>query len=85
MTPSEYLQQNEQRNLDELKEFLRIPSVSAKSEHRDDTRRAAEWLAERMREAGMQTVDVVPTEGHPIVIGEWRGAPGAPTLLVYGH
>jgi acetylornithine deacetylase/succinyl-diaminopimelate desuccinylase-like protein len=85
MTPSEYLQQNEQRNLDELKEFLRIPSVSAKSEHRDDTRRAAEWLAERMLEAGMQTVDVVPTEGHPIVIGEWRGAPGAPTLLVYGH
>ena len=85
MSPSEYLQQNEQRNLDELKEFLRIPSVSAKSEHRDDTRRAAEWLAERMREAGLETVDVVPTEGHPVVIGEWRGAPGAPTLLVYGH
>jgi acetylornithine deacetylase/succinyl-diaminopimelate desuccinylase-like protein len=78
--------ENRQRHLDELFEWLRIPSVSAKSEHRDDTARAAEWLAARMREAGLTTVDVIATAGHPIVVGEWRGAPaGAQTLLVYGH
>jgi acetylornithine deacetylase/succinyl-diaminopimelate desuccinylase-like protein len=48
-------------------------------------RRAAEWLVERMLEAGLQTAEVLPTGGHPVVLGEWRGAEGAPTLLVYGH
>ena len=86
MSVTEYLEANQQRHIDELLEFLRIPSVSAKSEHREDTRRAAEWLVERMLEAGMQTAESIPTDGHPIVIGEWRGAgPDAPTLLVYGH
>jgi acetylornithine deacetylase/succinyl-diaminopimelate desuccinylase-like protein len=86
MSVSDYLQRNRERSLDELNEWLRIPSISAKSEHRDDTARAAEWLAGRMRAVGLQTVDVVPTAGNPVVVGEWRGAPeGAPTLLVYGH
>src|SRR5690606_6216541 len=71
--------------LEELKEFLRIPSVSAKTEHRADTRRAAEWLTGRMLEAGLASAEVVPTAGHPIVVGEWRKAEGAPTLLIYGH
>jgi acetylornithine deacetylase/succinyl-diaminopimelate desuccinylase-like protein len=81
----EYLEVNRERHLGELVEFLRIPSVSAKSEHRADVARAAEWLAERMREAGLERAEVIATEGHPVVLGEWRGAPGAPTLLVYGH
>ncbi len=81
----EFLERNRDRHLEELKDFLRIPSVSAKSEHRGDMHTAAEWLAERMREAGLQTVEVLPTAGHPVVLGEWRGAPGAQTLLVYGH
>jgi acetylornithine deacetylase/succinyl-diaminopimelate desuccinylase-like protein len=81
----EYLEANRERHLAELEAFLRIPSVSAKSEHREDVRRAAEWLADRMLEAGLQTAEVLPTAGHPVVLGEWRGAPGAPTLLVYGH
>jgi len=86
MSVTDYLRTHSERHLEELFDFLRIPSVSAKSEHRDDTRRTAEWLAERMREAGLQVAEVVPTAGHPIVIGEWRGAPeGAPTVLVYGH
>lgn len=86
MSPTEYLQTHRERHLRELFDFLRIPSVSAKSEHREDTRRAADWLVERMLEAGLQTAEAIPTGGHPIVIGEWRGAPeGAPTLLVYGH
>ena len=85
MAVSDYLRRNRERSLEELNEWLRIPSISAKSEHRDDTARAAEWLAARMRAAGLTTVDVVATAGHPVVVGEWRGAEGAPTLLVYGH
>jgi acetylornithine deacetylase/succinyl-diaminopimelate desuccinylase-like protein len=68
----------------ELYDFLRIPSVSAKPEHAQDTRRAAEWLAERVTAAGLET-EILETPGHPIVLGEWRGAEGAPTVLIYGH
>jgi acetylornithine deacetylase/succinyl-diaminopimelate desuccinylase-like protein len=85
MSLTQYLEQHRQRHIDEWIDFVRIPSISAKSEHRDDTRRAAEWLVERMLAAGLETAELHPTVGHPIVIGEWRAAPGAPTLLVYGH
>jgi acetylornithine deacetylase/succinyl-diaminopimelate desuccinylase-like protein len=69
----------------ELFDFLRIPSVSARTEHDADTRRAAEWLREALTRAGLEAT-VHETAGHPIVLGEWRRAPaGAPTLLVYGH
>jgi len=84
MSVTDYLQQNREQSLAELNELLRIPSISAKSEHKGDTAAAAEWLATRMRAIGL-AVDVVPTAGHPVVLGEWRGAEGAPTLLVYGH
>jgi acetylornithine deacetylase/succinyl-diaminopimelate desuccinylase-like protein len=82
---SEYLERSRDRHLDELKDFLRIPSISAKSEYSGDMATAASWLAERMLEAGLQSAEVIQTAGHPIVLGEWRGAPGAQTLLVYGH
>jgi acetylornithine deacetylase/succinyl-diaminopimelate desuccinylase-like protein len=85
MALTEYLEQNRERHIAEWIDLVRIPSVSAKSEHRPDMRRAADWLVERMLEAGLQTAEIIPTAGHPVVIGEWRGAPGAPTLLVYGH
>ena len=69
----------------ELFDFLRIPSVSARSEHRDDVARAAAWLAGALDAVGLRT-EVCQTAGHPIVVGEWRGAgAGAPTVLVYGH
>ncbi len=68
----------------ELYAFLRIPSISAKSEHDLDTRRTAGWLAARLADAGL-TSEVLETAGHPIVLAEWRGAPGAPTVLIYGH
>lgn len=69
----------------ELFDFLRIPSVSARSEHRDDCRAAAQWLCDKLTSAGF-TASLEETPGHPIVLAEWRGAgPGAPTLLVYGH
>jgi acetylornithine deacetylase/succinyl-diaminopimelate desuccinylase-like protein len=76
---------NEPRIRDELFDLLRIPSVSARSEHNADTARAAEWVARNMREAGLQAT-VHRTDGHPVVVGEWRGAgPTAPTVLTYGH
>jgi acetylornithine deacetylase/succinyl-diaminopimelate desuccinylase-like protein len=79
-----YLEQNDSRILGELFEFLRIPSVSARSEHNGDTARAAEWLKQSLEKIGM-TASIHPTPGHPIVIGEWREAGDAPTVLVYGH
>ncbi|MFH1765611.1 MAG: dipeptidase [Gemmatimonadota bacterium] len=70
---------------EELFEFLRIPSVSARSEHSGDIQRAAAWVADRMRDAGL-SASVMDTPGHPVVLGEWKGAGlEAPTLLIYGH
>jgi len=69
----------------ELFDFLRIPSVSARSEHNADTARAAQWLSASFAAAGL-TSEVIQTPGHPVVLGEWRGAgAGRPTVLVYGH
>ena len=80
-----YLTEHDGRIHSELYEFLRIPSVSARSEHDGDTARAAEWVATSLRAAGLSAT-VHPTAGHPVVIGEWRNAPaGAPTVLIYGH
>ena len=76
---------NEHRIRDELFDLLRIPSVSARSEHDPDTARAAQWVADNMSNAGLRAT-VHPTAGHPIVVGEWRGAGAdAPTVLIYGH
>jgi acetylornithine deacetylase/succinyl-diaminopimelate desuccinylase-like protein len=80
-----YIDEHMNRFREELDAFLRIPSVSAKSEHSDDMTRAAEWLSEQMRDAGLD-VSIEPTDGFPIVLGEYRGAGAdAPTVLVYGH
>src|SRR3982751_3233172 len=80
-----YLTTHDARIQHELFDLLRIPSVSARSEHDADTARAAEWVAQSLRDAGLEA-SVHPTAGHPVVVAEWRGAgPGAPTVLVYGH
>ena len=79
-----YLAQHDRRIHDELFDLLRIPSVSARSEHAADVRRAAEWLRDSLARIGFET-SIHQTPGHPIVLGEWRGAPGAPTVVVYGH
>ena len=80
-----FLTANDARIRRELFELLAIPSVSARSEHDADTRRAAEWIAESLRRAGLVGT-VHETPGQPVVVGEYRGAPaGAPTVLVYGH
>lgn len=80
-----FVDANLKRFRSELYDFLRIPSISAKSEHDGDTRAAAEWFEARLAEAGLET-EIVETPGHPIVLGEWRGAGAdAPTVLIYGH
>ncbi len=80
----QFLHDNDSRIREELFEFLRIPSVSAKSENDKDVVRAAEWLKSSLEKAGLKGT-IYQTPGHPVVIGEWRGAAGAPTVLVYGH
>ena len=69
----QYLARNDQRARTELFDFLRIPSVSARSEHNGDIKRCADWVAAQLRTAGMKA-EVLPTGGHPVVLGEWRGA-----------
>ena len=81
----DYIESRREDNLNELKDFLRIPSVSTKSEHKPDIDRAARWVADRLREAGLPKVDIIPTKMHPLVLAESLQAPGKPTILFYGH
>ena len=81
----EYLRANGARFQEELLDFLRIPSISALPENAGDVRRAAEWLEHRLTAAGVDGARVLETGGHPVVYGEWMGAPGTPTVLLYGH
>ncbi len=76
---------HQRQALGELIQLLELPSISAQPAHVSDVRRAAEWLAAHMRTIGLINVAVHPTAGHPIVYGDWLGAPGKPTVLVYGH
>lgn len=80
-----YLDENRERYLAELKELLAIPSVSTNPENKADVERCAQWVADHMRSIGLQNVQVMPTQGHPVVYGEWLNAPGKPTVLLYGH
>jgi acetylornithine deacetylase/succinyl-diaminopimelate desuccinylase-like protein len=82
---TEFIEGRRDQNLSELCDFLRIPSVSAKSEHKADIERAARWVAEQLRSAGLKTVEIVPTSLHPLVYAESLEAPGKPTVLFYGH
>lgn len=86
MTALEYTRQHADRFKEQLKDLLRIPSVSTLPQHKADVARAAAWLVADMQRIGFQTAEAIATAGHPIVYGEWLGAgPGAPTVLVYGH
>lgn len=80
-----YLDQHAAPFLDQLFDLLRIPSISALPEHRADVQRAADWMADRLRSAGVEHVEVLPTAGHPVVSGDYLHAPGKPTVLIYGH
>jgi len=81
-----YYEQHREAFLEGLKTFLRIPSISTLPEHAADVRRAAEFVAGEMRAAGLNGVELLESKGrHPLVYSEWLGAPGKPTLLLYGH
>src|SRR5687767_8404417 len=81
----DFINTNRDRYVDQLKEYLAIPSISALPQHAADVRRCAEWTAEEMKRIGMQNVRLAETPGNPVVYGDWLGAAGAPTILFYGH
>ena len=80
-----YIEKNKDRFLNELFELLRIPSISAQSDHKPDMTRCAEWLAASLMKAGADHAEVLPTEGNPVVFAERIVDPKAKTVLVYGH
>jgi acetylornithine deacetylase/succinyl-diaminopimelate desuccinylase-like protein len=81
----EYIQSNQQRFLDELFDLLRIPSISADSRNKGDVRKAAEFIVQKLKDAGADSVELCETKGHPIVFGQKMISASAPTVLVYGH
>ena len=81
----DYIDTNLDRFIEELKDFLRIASISARSEHSGDVKACAEWVRQAAEEIGLENATVYPTEGHPVVYADWLHAEGKPTLLIYGH
>src|SRR6476469_9710584 len=80
-----FVRENETRLLEELKTFLRIPSVSTLPEHKPDVDRAATFVADALKHAAVENIETIPTANHPLVYGDWLHAPGQPTVLLYGH
>lgn len=80
-----FIESDHERYLGELKELLSIPSVSSKGERKPDMHRAAEWLTTHMTNIGLHNVQIMETEGHPVVYADWLGQTGKPTILIYGH
>jgi acetylornithine deacetylase/succinyl-diaminopimelate desuccinylase-like protein len=81
----QYFTEHREQHLAQYKQFLSIPSVSTKSEHKDDIVRAATFVADQLRTLGFEHVELVETPGNPVVYGDWLHAPGKPTVLVYAH
>ncbi len=82
---TDYVKENLDNYINELKDYLKIPSISTLKDHKDDMKSAAEFAAGKLKAAGMKRVKIYPTEGNSLVYGEWLGAPGKPTVLIYGH
>jgi len=80
-----FINSNKKRYLEELKDYLRIPSISTLKGSKKDVEKCSKFVADKLSKAGMTKVKIYPTEGHPLVYGEWMGAPGKPTVLIYGH
>jgi acetylornithine deacetylase/succinyl-diaminopimelate desuccinylase-like protein len=81
----DFINVNRDQYVEELKQYLAIPSVSSLPEHAADIRRAAQWTADALTRAGLANVTLMETPGNPVVYGEWLNAPGKPTILFYGH
>ena len=80
-----YARNHQQRFLDELKDLLRIPSISTLTEHKGDVQKAAEFVAAELLRIGMENVEVIPTKGHPLIYADWLHAPAKPTAVMYAH
>ncbi|WP_248925797.1 dipeptidase [Paenibacillus hamazuiensis] len=80
-----YLASHRDEQIEQLKQFLRIPSVSVGSEHQEHIGHAVDWLIASLRQAGMDNAQALPTGGNPVVYADWLHAPGQPTVLIYGH
>ena len=80
-----YSRKNHDRAIDELRQFIGIPSISMTPENKADVQRGAEWVAQRLQALGVGDVEIMPTAGHPVVYGHWKGGDGGPTILIYGH
>ncbi len=80
-----YIEKNKEKFIDELIDLLRIPSVSADSKFKDDVAAAAEFVREKLIDAGADAAEIIPTQGHPVVFGKKIIDPALPTVLVYGH
>src|SRR6202158_4689042 len=80
-----FVEQNQNRFLEELKDFLRIPSISTLPEHKPDVQKAAQFVADSLKRDGIENVELIPSAGNPLVYGEWLHARGKPTVLCYGH
>src|SRR6202161_3541725 len=81
----DFARNNQQRFLSELKDLLRIPSVSTLEEHKPHVQKAADFVAAELRRIGMENVEFTPTKGHPLLYADWLHAPGKPTVLCYAH
>jgi len=80
-----FVERNESRFLNELLDFLRIPSISTLPEHKQDVAQAAQFVSGSLERAGLENVEVIQTARHPLVYADWLRAPGRPTVLCYGH
>src|SRR5207344_980953 len=81
----DFINVHRDRSLEELTQYLAIPSISALPAHHADVVRCAEWTAAHLKKIGLTGVRLIETPGNPVVYGEWLGAAGAPTILFYGH
>ncbi len=80
-----YIDDNNDRHLEEFMELVSIPSISSIPSHKPDAARAAAWILDKLKAIGMTTAQLVPTDGNPVVFGSWDKAPGKPTVLIYAH
>jgi acetylornithine deacetylase/succinyl-diaminopimelate desuccinylase-like protein len=80
-----YAKENEKRFLNELKDLLRIPSISTLEEHKGDIQRAAQFVADDLKRIGFENVEIIKTAGNPLIYGDWLHAAGQPTALCYAH
>ncbi|PSQ79647.1 MAG: peptidase M20, partial [Bacteroidetes bacterium QS_1_63_11] len=84
-TALSYAENHSDRFVDQLKELLRIPSVSTDSAYADEVERAAHWLSDHFDDIGMDHAEVIETDGHPLVYSEYITDPAKPMVVVYGH